>query len=53
MSDPACWAHLLCPACGAVPDDPEAELCSRCGAALPPGGAEDPADEGAGDTEEG
>ena len=54
MSDPACWAHLLCPECGAVPDDPEAESCSRCGAALPAGGALDGlADEGAAGAEEG
>jgi hypothetical protein len=33
--DPVCWAHLLCPECGAVPDDRDAERCSRCGAELP------------------
>ena len=54
MSDPACWAHLLCPECGAVPDDREAELCARCGAVLPPGRALDGlADEGAPGAEEG
>jgi hypothetical protein len=33
--DPACWAHLLCPECGAVLDEPQAEVCPRCGASLP------------------
>ena len=33
--DPVCWAHLLCPACGAIPDDRSAERCPRCGAELP------------------
>ena len=54
MSDPACWAHMLCPECGAVPEDREAESCWQCGAALPPGGtAEGLADEGAAGAEEG
>ncbi len=53
-SDPACWAHLLCPECGAVPEDREAEACWQCGAVLPPGGAaEGLADEGAAGAEEG
>ena len=30
--DPVCWAHLLCPECGAVLEEPQAETCSRCGA---------------------
>jgi len=33
--DPVCWAHLLCPECGAIPDDREMERCPRCGAELP------------------
>jgi len=33
--DPVCWAHLLCPECGAVPERPEDERCTRCGADLP------------------
>jgi ribosomal protein S27AE len=33
--DPVCWAHLLCPECGAVPDRPDDERCARCGADLP------------------
>jgi uncharacterized paraquat-inducible protein A len=34
--DPACWLHRLCPQCDAVPDDPEAATCWRCGAELHP-----------------
>jgi len=34
--DPVCWAHLLCPECGAVPDRRDDERCPRCGAELPP-----------------
>jgi len=36
--DPVCWAHLLCPECGAVPDPGEESLehCPRCGADRPP-----------------
>ncbi|HEV7534007.1 MAG TPA: hypothetical protein VGP90_00140 [Acidimicrobiia bacterium] len=33
--DAVCWAHLLCPECGAIPDDRHAERCERCGAELP------------------
>ena len=33
--DPACWAHLLCPECGTIPDDRAAEVCPNCGAELP------------------
>jgi len=33
--DPVCWAHLLCPECGAVPDRPDDARCARCGAELP------------------
>ncbi len=33
--DPVCWVHLLCPECGAVPDDPGQDRCERCGAELP------------------
>ena len=33
--DPVCWAHLVCPECGAIPDDRGAERCERCGAQLP------------------
>ncbi len=31
--DPVCWLHLLCPACGAMPDPEEAasSTCPRCG----------------------
>jgi hypothetical protein len=31
--DPVCWMHLLCPACGAMPDpeQPEPGICPRCG----------------------
>ncbi len=31
--DPVCWMHLLCPACGAMPDPEEAgsTTCPRCG----------------------
>ncbi|WP_433798473.1 hypothetical protein [Actinomycetospora sp. CA-084318] len=31
--DPVCWAHLLCPACGAMPDpeDRSSGTCPRCG----------------------
>ncbi|HLI00429.1 MAG TPA: hypothetical protein VKV06_06550 [Acidimicrobiales bacterium] len=30
--DPACWAHLLCPECGAVLDAGPAEpVCPACG----------------------
>ena len=31
--DSACWASLVCPGCGAVPDGDGHELCARCGAA--------------------
>ncbi len=53
-SDPACWAHLLCPECGAVREDrsQEAGTCWRCGAELPAGPAGAAADEGAGGTQE-
>jgi hypothetical protein len=34
--DPVCWAHLLCPECGAVPDRPGDDHCARCGAEFPP-----------------
>ncbi len=53
MSDPACWAHLLCPECGAVIEDRAGERCWRCGAVLPPRPPEGPADEGAAGAEEG
>ena len=33
--DPVCWAHLLCPECGAVPEQPDDDHCTRCGAELP------------------
>jgi hypothetical protein len=35
--DRACWAGLLCPECGALPDatDARPRRCARCGAALP------------------
>jgi hypothetical protein len=33
--DPACWAALLCPNCGAVPDSPGASVCPRCGEPYP------------------
>ena len=33
--DPVCWAHLLCPECGAVPDGPDDDHCARCGAEFP------------------
>jgi ribosomal protein S27AE len=33
--DPVCWAHLLCPECGAFLEPPDAERCPRCGADLP------------------
>lgn len=35
--DPVCWAHLLCPACGAMPDpdEPSSGTCPRCGEELP------------------
>ncbi len=36
--DPVCWAHLLCPTCGAMPestgsdgDQPGSTTCWRCG----------------------
>lgn len=33
--DPVCWMHLLCPACGAMPDPDDdaaaAGRCPRCG----------------------
>lgn len=31
--DPVCWMHLLCPACGAMPDpdQPDTGTCPRCG----------------------
>src|SRR5205085_2611210 len=34
---PVCWAHLLCPECGAMPDPGEEDLerCPRCGADRP------------------
>lgn len=28
--DSACWSHLLCEQCGAVPDDPAEARCARC-----------------------
>ncbi|MBN9111511.1 MAG: hypothetical protein J0I34_22345 [Pseudonocardia sp.] len=31
---PACFAHLLCPECAAVPED-GATTCWRCGTDLP------------------
>jgi hypothetical protein len=33
--DPACWASLLCPNCGAVPDSASAKICHRCGEPYP------------------
>jgi hypothetical protein len=33
--DPACWASLLCPNCGAVPDSQTAKVCHRCGEPYP------------------
>jgi rubrerythrin len=33
--DPVCWAHLLCPECGAIPDRANPERCPRCGAPWP------------------
>ncbi|HEX7105551.1 MAG TPA: hypothetical protein VF218_06275 [Acidothermaceae bacterium] len=33
--DPACWASLLCPNCGAVPDSRTAAICPRCGQPYP------------------
>jgi hypothetical protein len=39
VGDPACWAALLCPNCGAVPDSQPgrsgAQRCGRCGIAFP------------------
>jgi RNA polymerase subunit RPABC4/transcription elongation factor Spt4 len=32
--DPVCWAHLACPECGAMPEEPDAETCPRCGTPL-------------------
>jgi rubrerythrin len=32
--DPACWAHLLCPECGAFLEGPREEHCPSCGAEL-------------------
>jgi hypothetical protein len=52
--DPACWAHLLCPECGAVIEQRPA--CWRCGVELPlgpPGSPDAAADEGAGEGEGG
>ena len=31
----ACWLHLICPGCGAVPDGASPAYCSRCGERLP------------------
>lgn len=31
--DPACWAHLVCPACGRILPHEQAEACPACGAA--------------------
>lgn len=31
----ACWAHLVCVACGAMTDDTETQNCPTCGAELP------------------
>ncbi len=53
MSDPACWAHLLCPECGAVIETRMRPVCWRCGADLPPGPPDAAADEAAGEAEEG
>jgi len=33
--DPACWAHLVCPNCGAVVKHRDADVCTRCGETLP------------------
>jgi len=36
--DPACWAALLCPNCGAVPNSREERdggRCARCGELFP------------------
>lgn len=33
--DPVCWAHLVCAECGAIPDNPEATVCERCGEPFP------------------
>jgi rubrerythrin len=33
--DPACWAQLVCPACGRLTEDPAARRCPACGAELP------------------
>jgi hypothetical protein len=53
MSDPACWAHLLCPECGAVIEQRPARTCWRCGVELPPGPPDAAAEEGAGEPEGG
>ena len=37
--DPACWAALVCPNCGALPDPPVSisagTRCARCGEPYP------------------
>jgi rubrerythrin len=32
--DPVCWVHLLCPECGTMPEERDAEACPRCGTPL-------------------
>jgi hypothetical protein len=33
--DTACWLHLLCPECGAVPTPEVPDRCWRCGTPRP------------------
>ena len=33
--DPACWARLVCPACGRLADEGPPTRCPACGAELP------------------
>lgn len=32
--DDACWAHLLCPKCDRVLEEPRPDQCPACGAEL-------------------
>jgi hypothetical protein len=41
--EPACWAHLVCPECGAVESEGHREGCAAAAAAVNPATSRDPA----------
>jgi hypothetical protein len=35
VGDPVCWLDRVCPDCGRLAEERDAEACARCGADLP------------------